>query len=100
MPPASTRQAIGQLPDGWRYQAALGVGVVRAVSGDANGAAGLRSWAERAGGCLNLVNGPDQLYHDIDPWGTPPPGLGLQRRIIERFDPVRVVNRGRLPGGL
>ena len=30
--------------------------------------------------------------------GAPPPALDLQRRLIEAFDPQRVINPGRLPG--
>lgn len=100
VPPASTRSAIERLPSGWRYQAGLGVGEIKAASVDAEGAAGLRAWAESQGGALVIVSGPAALYSDMDPWGTPPPGLKVQRELIRRFDPCRVVNPGRLPGGL
>jgi FAD/FMN-containing dehydrogenase len=36
----------------------------------------------------------------FDPWGKPPAGLGLQRRIVAEFDPRRILNPGRLPGGV
>jgi hypothetical protein len=36
----------------------------------------------------------------LDPWGALPPGLDLQRRLIAQFDPARILNPGRLPGGI
>jgi glycolate oxidase FAD binding subunit len=100
VPPASTRLAIKRLPSGWRYQAGLGVGEIKAASFDAEGAVELRAWAESQGGALVIVSGPAGLYSEMDPWGTPPPGLDIQRELIRRFDPCRVVNPGRLPGGI
>lgn len=100
VPPALIRSAIERLPSGWRYQAGLGVGEIKAASVDADGAAELRAWAESRGGALVIVSGPVGLYSDMDPWGTPPPGLDIQRELIRRFDPCRVVNPGRLPGGI
>lgn len=97
VPPARTAEAVSRLPDDWRYIAIHRVGEVRAASASADGAADLRSWAESASGHLVVTRGePDVL----DPWGTPPPGLDLQRRIISEFDPKRILNPGRLPGGL
>jgi FAD/FMN-containing dehydrogenase len=49
---------------------------------------------------LVVLDGPTLLYESFDPWGTPPSSLELQRRIVARFDPDRIINRGRLPGGL
>jgi hypothetical protein len=49
---------------------------------------------------LVLSNAPAALYEEIDPWGTPPPAGDIQRRLVERFDPERVLNPGRLPGRL
>lgn len=98
VPPASLREAIGLLPPGWQYQAGLGVGELRAASSTADGAAELRAWAEARSGTLVLVEGPDSLYAEMDPWGTPPQGLEIQKQLVRRFDPCRVVNPGRLPG--
>jgi len=61
------------------------------------GALALREWAESVGGNLVVTGGRSS---DIDPWGAPPPGLDLQRRLIAEFDPARILNPGRLPGGL
>jgi glycolate oxidase FAD binding subunit len=97
VPPARTTEAIGRLPSGWRYLAVHGVGEVRTASETSDGAADLRAWAESAGGHLVMANGDPSSF---DPWGAEPPGLDLQRRLIAEFDPARILNPGRLPGGL
>lgn len=97
VPPASTSDAVNRLPDGWSYVAVHGVGDVRAASATAEGAEDLRSWAESIAGHLVVTKGDPQR---LDPWGSPPPGLELQKRLIAEFDPKRVINPGRLPGGL
>lgn len=100
VPPARLREAITRLPPGWHYQAGLGVGEIRAASSDSVGSMDLRSWAEEAGGGLVVVSGPDELYRQMDPWGSPPAGLSIQRELMRRFDPCRTINPGRLAGGL
>lgn len=100
VPPDAVREAIQRLPNGWTYQAGLGVGEIKAASGDADAAVGLREWAESRGGALVIADGPDEIYARLNPWGTPPASLGIQRNLISRFDPLRVLNPGRLPGGL
>jgi glycolate oxidase FAD binding subunit len=99
VPPALTAEAVSRLPSGWRHLAIHGVGEVRAASEIADGAADLRAWAEQAGGALVVVSPPGGS-DGVDPWGKPPPGMDLQRRLIAQFDPARVINPGRLPGGL
>ncbi len=102
VPPASTRAAVERTPSGWRYQAQFGVGEISLGSEEPglDEAASLRQWAESLGGALVLSNAPAALYDEVDPWGTPPPGADIQRRLVERFDPERVLNPGRLPGRL
>lgn len=100
IPPVVVGEAIDRLPRGWRFVASLGVGEIRAASDDLTGAAELRSWAEAAGGALVVVSSAEGTLGDFDPWGRPPPALDLQRRLISEFDPARVINPGRLPGGL
>lgn len=97
VPPAMTGDAVAKLPDGWRYLALHGVGEIRASSDSHEGAADLRDWAETFGGNLVVTSGDPTLF---DPWGTLPPGFDLQRRVIAEFDPVRILNPGRLPGGV
>ncbi len=102
MPPRLVGEAIARLPSEWHYQAAFGVGEIRvgAPSFDTAGASDLRDWAEGHGGALVVEAAPAPSYALFDPWGTPPATLDVQRRLVARFDPVRVVNPGRLPGGL
>jgi glycolate oxidase FAD binding subunit len=76
------------------------VGEVRAASDYPDGAAALREWAEQNGGALVVVDAPENALDDLDPWGSPPPGLDIQRRLIAQFDPGRIINPGRLPGGM
>ena len=100
VPPALTSAAIGRLPAGWDHLAVHGAGDIRAASPDSDGADGLRNWAESSGGALVSIQAPTAGLDGLDPWGSPPPGLEIQRRLIAQFDPGRVINPGRLPGGL
>jgi glycolate oxidase FAD binding subunit len=100
VPPALTPTAVGRVPAGWRYLAIHRVGDIRAASDDATGATELREWAEHSGGSLVVVDAPPDGRDRLDPWGAPPPGLELQRRLIAEFDPGRIINPGRLPGGI
>jgi len=97
-----TSQAIERLPGSWAFVAQHGVGEITCAdsSGDLGAASGIREWAEQNGGALVMLSGDDAVRQAFDPWGAPPPSLELQRRLIARFDPDRVVNRGRLPGGI
>lgn len=97
VPPAQTGEAVSRLPDGWSYLAVHGVGELRLASESREGQEDMRSWAESLGGRLVLTGGDPA---GIDPWGAPPAGLEIQRRLIAEFDPARIINPGRLPGGL
>ncbi len=99
VPPSNLRTAINEVRKTYSYHGALGVGEVQ-FAGDYQDVAALRSWAESLHGALVLTDGPHDLYGRVDPWGTPPQSLPLQKRIVQRFDPVRILNPGRLPGGL
>jgi hypothetical protein len=72
---------------------------MRLASDDIDGANELRAWAEASGGSLVLVDHPEELP-PLDPWGTPPETIELQRELIAQFDPARVINPRRLPGGI
>jgi glycolate oxidase FAD binding subunit len=100
VPPANVTDAISRLPQSWGYLAVHGVGELRLGSASRDGASDLRDWAESIGGRLVVVEAPAAALPDFDPWGAPPPGLALQRRLIAQFDPRRIINPGRLPGGL
>ena len=97
VPPALTGEASTRMPDGWAFLAVHGVGEVRAASPTADGAVELRTWAESIGGNLVMTKGDSSVF---DPWGALPAGLDLQRRLIAEFDPRRILNPGRLPGGI
>lgn len=99
LPPAMTSDGVRSLPDGWRYVAIHGVGEIRAASENEDDANDLRKWAESVGGSL-VLTGSRGADRSLDPWGKPPPGLEIQRSLIAQFDPVRIINPGRLPGGL
>lgn len=100
--PSDVARVVQQLPAGSNYIAAYGVGEITVRFSDVvvDQLADLRKLAEGLGGALVVLDGPTSLYESFDPWGTPPPSLDLQRRIVARFDPDRIINRGRLPGGL
>lgn len=102
VPPAHTRAFVERLPSGWQHVAQYGVGEIIAAFDEMDIAflERLRGKAESAGGSLVVAGGPEELYAAFDPWGAPPPGLPIQRRLIAGFDPRRVVNPGRLPGGI
>lgn len=102
VPPDLTPEAIGRIPNGWAFVAQHGVGEVTCAddAGNADAAVDLRSWAESTGGALVMLSANDAVRAALDPWGAPPSTLELQRRVIARFDPDRIVNRGRLPGSL
>lgn len=84
------RAMVGTVP----HQIAWGVGEIRFRSDQRIDV--IRSWAESTGGAVVLVDGTS----DHDPWGTPPPTLALQRRLMDHLDPTGIINRGRLPGRL
>jgi glycolate oxidase FAD binding subunit len=96
VPPGVVGQAVGRLPPGRRFVAQHGVGEVTFEAPASFDVTDLRAWAEAEGGALVRLRG----HSEADPWGTPPPGLELQRRIVAAFDPARILEPGRLPGGL
>lgn len=100
VPPALTGDAIAHLPNDWRYLAVHGVGDIRAASDNEEGASDLRSWVESVNGHLVVVKAPPEALEGFDPWGAPPAGLDLQKSLIAQFDPARIINPGRLPGGV
>jgi len=100
VPPALTAEAVDRLPGDWKFVALHGVGELRAASTAIDGAGELREWAEAVGGHLVVNRAPADGLDGLEPWGAPPPALDIQRRLIAEFDPARVINPGRLPGGL
>lgn len=97
VPPADTAAARDLIAPLGAFVAAHGVGeVVAAGDPGAVDLTEVRAWAESRGGSLVVLQGDA----GIDPWGTPPTTLDLQRRVKGAFDPLRVLVPGRLPGGL
>ena len=101
VPPSRLRELVDQL-DHHRYVAQFGVGEVEVAADEIviDELLALRASAEAAGGSLVILSATSELAAQVDPWGTPPPTLDIQRRLIAQFDPARILNPGRLPGGL
>ena len=98
--PSMVDTALALLPPNTKRIAQVPVGEIAFATGDVDGMVELRRWAESVGGRLVLTSAPDAVYDQFDPWGTPPPAADLQRRLVQGFDPQRVINPGRLPGGI
>lgn len=91
-------QAVREL--GAAFYAAHGVGEVRFAADEvaAEQIDQIRRTAESMGGAVVVLRAPADS--SIDPWGTPPGSLDLQRRVKAAFDPIGIANPGRLPGRL
>ena len=89
----------------WRVVAqGVGVGQFRlegATSGALLGAVQrLREGAERRGGTLVVLVGPEDLKAQFDVWGPPGDALPLLRRVKQQLDPGGTLSPGRFVGGL
>lgn len=100
VPPGLVEEASGRLPEAWEWLALPAVGEVRISAPEATGATLIRDWAESVGGRLVVTQAPETWYQEFDPWGAPPPGTNLAAKLSEAFDPHRILNPGRLPGGI
>lgn len=102
VPPRHIAAAVAHVRDlpSPRFVAAHGVGEIDVGAGSvpATWVESVRAWAEGHGGALVIVGQP--AGGEVDPWGTAPASLDLQRRVKAAFDPVGIVNPGRLPGRL
>lgn len=98
LPPSGVAEAIARIRP-WDYLVIHSAGEIRLSSESPDGALEIRSWAESEGGSLVLIDHPD-FEPPIDPWGTLPETLEIQRRLIAQFDPARILNPNRLPGGI
>lgn len=97
VPPALVGEAVRRLPPG-PFVAQHGVGEISLgpAEVDAVDLQALRTWAETQGGSLIRLRG--QTPAGFDPWGSPPTGLPVQRRLMAAFDPARILNPGRMAG--
>jgi FAD/FMN-containing dehydrogenase len=93
--PALLGILIGRLEDaGLPYEARMGVGTCM-VGVDSPGEVDrVRTWAVELGGHAVVADGDDALR--ADPWGPPPPGLAIMRRMRDAFDPAGILNRRQL----
>ncbi len=104
LPPSMVPDAVRRVRESGEFIAQHQVGVVSVGvdEPDRDMLEDLRRWCESAGGALVVTDhaGEPDSAPVIDPWGSPPAALALQRRLISAFDPHRIINRGRLPGGI
>ncbi len=97
--PARVREllhALGGL--GVPMSTQLGVGTCLVAVESTEQIAEVRAHAQRIGGHAVVDDAPDELR--IDPWGPPPAGLEIMRRLKAAFDPAGVLNPGLMPGGI
>jgi glycolate oxidase FAD binding subunit len=110
--PTELRAFCGQLhevgttsPLGWRVVAqGPGVGHFRleGAASDTLVAAlhRLRAAAERRGGTLVILLGPEDLKTRLDVWGAPGDAMHLLQRVKQQLDPQGTLSPGRFVGGL
>lgn len=99
-PASSLRGIVDRLDPAWNYVAQFGVGEVMVATDEValDELEEMRRRAESLGGALVMLDAPAPMVRAFDPWGTPPPSMEIQRRIVNLFDPGRRINRGILPG--
>jgi glycolate oxidase FAD binding subunit len=80
------------------FQAHLGVGLCTVSVNGIDQLTELRDMAIARGGRAVILDAPDPVR--ADPWGPPPAGLAIMRRLKEAFDPAGILNRGQFIGDL
>lgn len=100
VPPAELATAVERVVPIGPFVAQHGVGRIDLAGSEDSNWTGLRAWAESVEGRLTITGAPDHFYAVVDPWGSHPPAVAVQRRLVAAFDPMRTINRGRLPGGI
>ncbi len=110
--PTELRAVCAQLHDvgaaplvGWRAVAqGVGVGQFRLEGATSDALLGavqrLREAAERRGGTLVVLVGPEDLKAQFDVWGPPGDALPLLQRVKQQLDPGGTLSPGRFVGGL
>ncbi|MFZ5814509.1 MAG: FAD-binding oxidoreductase [Bacillota bacterium] len=80
----------------------MGTGTVMLYGWEAEAGqvAGQMEAAAMGGGWAVLEAAPVTIRRVVEPWGPPRPEWRLMRAIKERFDPGRILNRGRFVGGM
>jgi glycolate oxidase FAD binding subunit len=93
VPPPALAPLVRALEDGGRaYEAALGVGTCLVAVATAEDVDAVRALARAGEGHAVVVDGPDELR--ADPWGPPPAGVEIMRRLKRAFDPRGVLAPG------
>ena len=90
---------------GWRVVAqGVGVGQFRLEGATSDALLGavqrLREGADRRGGTLVVLVGPEDLKAQFDVWGPPGDALPLLQRVKQQLDPGGTLSPGRFVGGL
>jgi len=90
---------------GWRVVAqGVGVGHFRLEGATSDALVAplqrLRVAAERRGGTLVVLVGPEELKARLDVWGSPGDALPLFQRVKQQLDPQGTLSPGRFVGGL
>jgi len=97
VPPAALPRFAGALATtGAAFQAHLGVGICTVAIETVAQLDDVRARAIEVGGHAVILDAPDALRED--PWGPPPAGLAIMRRLKAAFDPAGVLNRGQFLG--
>lgn len=94
VPPAALGQLVRRLhDDGREFEAWMGTGICRVAVNDAADVTAVRDLAMLHDGHAQVIDGDDAVR--IDPFGPPPPGAAIMRRIRASFDPAGVMCPGR-----
>jgi glycolate oxidase FAD binding subunit len=93
VPPVALPTVVADLEQrGLPYVAEFGVGVCRVAISSSADRDTLRALAHAHAGHAVVIDGTDDVRSD--PWGEPPPGLAIMRRIKQAFDPAGILNPG------
>ena len=95
VPPTRLAEMVASLDQDRRaFEALVGVGSVEVAVESTADIEAVRAQAIALGGHAIVIDGPGALR--VDPWGPPPPGAGLMKRIKATFDPAGILAPGRL----
>ncbi|MFN8110223.1 MAG: FAD-binding protein [Thermoleophilia bacterium] len=93
VPPTAVADLAGRLARlGVRFRAQMGVGTCEVELRDPSDVPAVREAALALGGHAVVTDAPPEFR--ADPWGPPPPGLAIMRRLRTAFDPAGVLNPG------